>query len=39
MDKATDNYICINCGRPVKDLYKKYSATVLKLTECVKLVT
>ncbi|XP_018580025.1 protein ARV1 [Anoplophora glabripennis] len=34
MDTTSGNYTCINCGGPVKDLYKKYSATVLKLTEC-----
>ncbi|XP_044258732.1 protein ARV1 [Tribolium madens] len=27
-------YICVNCGTPIKSLYKKYSATVLKLREC-----
>ncbi|XP_023021403.2 LOW QUALITY PROTEIN: ACAT-related protein required for viability 1 [Leptinotarsa decemlineata] len=27
-------YACINCGNYVKSLYKKYSANVLKLTEC-----
>ncbi|KAG5873370.1 hypothetical protein JTB14_022973 [Gonioctena quinquepunctata] len=30
-----EKYICINCGKVVKSLYKKYSSTVLKLTECV----
>ncbi|XP_019864672.2 protein ARV1 [Aethina tumida] len=27
-------FTCINCGRQVQSLYKKYSETVLKLTEC-----
>ncbi|XP_030752604.1 protein ARV1 [Sitophilus oryzae] len=27
-------YFCINCGERISSLYKKYSATVLKLTEC-----
>ncbi|KAJ8943696.1 hypothetical protein NQ314_009669 [Rhamnusium bicolor] len=34
MTEEGKEYICINCGRPVKNLYKKYSDTVLKLTEC-----
>ncbi|KAJ8920496.1 hypothetical protein NQ315_005365 [Exocentrus adspersus] len=34
VDTATENYFCINCGSPVTYLYKKYSETVLKLTEC-----
>ncbi|CAG9818265.1 unnamed protein product [Phaedon cochleariae] len=28
------SYTCINCGTPVKSLFKKYSETVLKLTQC-----
>ncbi|XP_049952523.1 protein ARV1 isoform X1 [Schistocerca serialis cubense] len=27
-------YECIHCGNQIQDLFKKYSATVLKLTEC-----
>lgn len=27
-------YECIHCGRGTEDLFKKYSPTVLKLTEC-----
>ncbi|XP_055641311.1 protein ARV1 [Toxorhynchites rutilus septentrionalis] len=27
-------YVCINCGNPVPELYRKISATVLKITEC-----
>lgn len=30
-----EKYYCINCGNPVKSLYKEYSTTVLKLTKCV----
>ncbi|XP_056632988.1 protein ARV1 isoform X1 [Diorhabda sublineata] len=30
----SDNKYCINCGNTVKSLYKEYSSTVLKLTEC-----
>lgn len=33
----TGNYSCIHCGAPINKLYKKYSATVLKLTECVRI--
>lgn len=28
------NYVCINCGSPVKELVKKYSSTV-KINHCV----
>jgi DNA-directed RNA polymerase subunit RPC12/RpoP len=27
-------YVCVNCGKEVKSLFKKYSASVLKLTDC-----
>lgn len=30
-------FTCINCGRQIQSLYKKYSETVLKLRECVSL--
>uniref|UniRef100_A0A8D8BDU7 Protein ARV n=1 Tax=Culex pipiens TaxID=7175 RepID=A0A8D8BDU7_CULPI len=29
-------YVCINCGSPVQELYKRISSTVLKITECEK---
>ncbi|CAH1975655.1 unnamed protein product [Acanthoscelides obtectus] len=29
-----DKYTCINCGSRIFSLYKKYSETVLKLTDC-----
>ncbi|XP_037036404.1 protein ARV1 [Bradysia coprophila] len=29
------NYVCINCGAPVKELHKKYSSSVLKIMSCV----
>nr|CAI5855488.1 unnamed protein product [Callosobruchus analis] len=29
-----NKYICINCGSPITNLFKKYSETVLKLTDC-----
>ncbi|KAJ8984696.1 hypothetical protein NQ317_004955 [Molorchus minor] len=36
MDKSEEKreYTCIECGGSVKNLYKKYSETVLKLTRC-----
>ncbi|CAH0553945.1 unnamed protein product [Brassicogethes aeneus] len=33
-EKDAQKYYCINCGNAVNNLYKKYSETVLKLTEC-----
>ncbi|XP_055610125.1 protein ARV1 [Uranotaenia lowii] len=27
-------YVCINCGQPVPELYRRISSTVLKITEC-----
>lgn len=30
-----ENVCCINCGKGVKELYKKYSSSVLKMAECV----
>ncbi|XP_063709879.1 protein ARV1 [Culicoides brevitarsis] len=30
----TRNYVCINCGFPVKELIKKYSSTVVKINHC-----
>lgn len=37
MSKESNCY-CTNCGEKVEGLFKKYSETVLKLTECVRLV-
>ncbi|XP_050512210.1 protein ARV1 [Diabrotica virgifera virgifera] len=34
MDVMNKRYFCINCGNEVKSLYREYSKTVLKLTEC-----
>lgn len=28
------NYVCINCGNDVDELYKKYSSSVLKISNC-----
>lgn len=38
MEKTSEKgtYICINCGNKVESLYRKYSPTVLKLTNCEK---
>lgn len=38
MEEAVDksSYICINCGNNVESLFRKYSPTVLKLTNCVR---
>ncbi|XP_044756609.1 protein ARV1 isoform X1 [Coccinella septempunctata] len=38
MDKLLQHssYICINCGSKVENLFRKYSPTVLKLTNCEK---
>lgn len=30
-----NSYMCINCGTSAKELFKEYSASVLKLTKCV----
>lgn len=30
------SYICIHCGSPVRELYKKYSPSVLKIMNCVR---
>lgn len=29
------HYVCINCGCPVPELYRRISSTVLKITDCV----
>lgn len=33
------NYICINCGHPIDELYTKYSASVMKIANCVRIFT
>lgn len=33
-----ENYVCINCGARVPELYRKYSEAVLKLVECVSFI-
>lgn len=30
-----ESFVCINCLHPTDSLYKKYSAEVIRLTECV----
>lgn len=37
--KQLNSYVCINCGHAVKELYKEYSASVLKIKKCVKLAS
>ncbi|XP_067643237.1 protein ARV1 [Eurosta solidaginis] len=34
--KQQKPYICINCGHPIAELYKKYSNTAIKTTQCEK---
>lgn len=33
------HYVCINCGCPVPELYRRISSTVLKITDCEKCKT
>lgn len=35
MENQSKKYICVNCGYEVNELYKKYSASVLKIINCV----
>ncbi|XP_017777830.1 PREDICTED: protein ARV1 [Nicrophorus vespilloides] len=34
MLRIDDHFVCIHCGEPTQELYKKYSASVLKLKTC-----
>ncbi|XP_063220681.1 protein ARV1 isoform X2 [Bacillus rossius redtenbacheri] len=34
MSKIVMCYVCVNCGNEMTDLYKQYSPSVLKLTNC-----
>lgn len=36
MAKTQGRFFCINCGEEINSLFKKYSETVLKLSECAK---
>ena len=35
-DDTEKRYKCVNCGEGVNELYKQYSPSVLKLTQCVR---
>lgn len=37
IENDRQQYICIHCGHPVSELYKKYSPSVLKIMNCVSL--
>ncbi|XP_059621948.1 protein ARV1 [Phlebotomus argentipes] len=34
MEKDTEKVVCINCGHPVPELYRKYGESVIKMTCC-----
>lgn len=33
--KQQMQYVCINCGHPIAELYRKYSNTAIKTNQCV----
>ncbi|KAG8237510.1 hypothetical protein J437_LFUL019357 [Ladona fulva] len=34
LSNVAENYVCINCGNSVGELYKEYSPSVLKMSRC-----